>query len=865
VNLLNKYRSIFFWAVLGGIIFSGSYAYSQQIISERPIIYEKGVIKSDAVTVNFKEKVLDLPQGQRRSAISDINPRFQEVIQYLNDLSNRYGEITLYKQIPTAKWGDVWRRNRRTGELVKIHERSQLFSVRFPQLVPIDSVIYELEQLAAVEYAHQPVQVMVLSDPPDDPYYNSSDQWNLFKIDAEKAWDITHGNSNVVVGLVDPGGFNPSHLDLRNKFVPDRGDTVGSGLASTHGTEVAGVIGAETDNGNGIASLGWNIKMIPYAWAEGDTSELVAHIDSARNYPVDVINCSFLLIKDSQPADADDYPSVRNEILDAIDEGIVVVAGTGNEPETQWPDPFVPYPANYTGVIGVAATDINDAHLAGYNYQQIDEDFIDVAAPGDDIKTTYDLPNNYTTKDGTPLAAPHVSALAGLILSLNSNFTPSEVEHIVEETAKDLGNWSYFGHGRINAYQALLKAISYCEYDISGSVSYYNEARPVNDATLVLMHQNGKSLDTTDTNGNYIFTDIAGGDVELTPSKQDDIQDAITGSDALLLLQYLAYLAILTEDQQFAADVTEDGNVTGSDAQALLAYLAFSPNSASTGEWRFDPPDSSFLLLENTVVNFKAFLLGDVTGDWAQPSSKSDSSSTLAELELDFMAPITREDGFIEVPLKVTNVKEPLYTFLLSICYDEKYLTYQVTNKTNLSDKFELVANGTDSAVVHIAMAGITGIEKDGDILRLVFKGNRANISEKEMALDFTRAIINDYDILNDNSGSIGLPKQPAVAEGTHLPACFALYQNYPNPFNPATTIGYDLPSDRGNYLVTLNIYNELGVLVKSLVRQNQAPGSYRVDWDGRDHNGNRMATGLYFYTIQAGDFRLTKKMVLMR
>jgi hypothetical protein len=89
MNLLNKYRYIFIWAVLGRLIFSVSYAYSQQIISERPIIYEKGIKKSDAVTVNFKDKVLDLPTGKRKATISDIRPDFQEVIQCLNELSNQ--------------------------------------------------------------------------------------------------------------------------------------------------------------------------------------------------------------------------------------------------------------------------------------------------------------------------------------------------------------------------------------------------------------------------------------------------------------------------------------------------------------------------------------------------------------------------------------------------------------------------------------------------------------------------------------------------------------------------------------------------------------------------------------------------------
>jgi len=87
----------------------------------------------------------------------------------------------------------------------------------------------------------------------------------------------------------------------------------------------------------------------------------------------------------------------------------------------------------------------------------------------------------------------------------------------------------------------------------------------------------------------------------------------------------------------------------------------------------------------------------------------------------------------------------------------------------------------------------------------------------------------------------------------------------YPNPFNPATTIRYELPSGKDNHFVTLKIYDALGRLVATLVEQYQASGSYQVTWDGRDMNGRSVASGIYFYAIQVGEFQMTKKMVLMR
>jgi hypothetical protein len=95
-----------------------------------------------------------------------------------------------------------------------------------------------------------------------------------------------------------------------------------------------------------------------------------------------------------------------------------------------------------------------------------------------------------------------------------------------------------------------------------------------------------------------------------------------------------------------------------------------------------------------------------------------------------------------------------------------------------------------------------------------------------------------------------------------HLPRQTALYQNYPNPFNPATTIAYDLAA-REN--VTLSVFNVQGKRVRVLVNGTQPPGRYRVEWDGTDGGGQRVATGVYFYRFEAGDYTRTRKMVLLK
>jgi hypothetical protein len=93
-------------------------------------------------------------------------------------------------------------------------------------------------------------------------------------------------------------------------------------------------------------------------------------------------------------------------------------------------------------------------------------------------------------------------------------------------------------------------------------------------------------------------------------------------------------------------------------------------------------------------------------------------------------------------------------------------------------------------------------------------------------------------------------------------PEHFSLSQNYPNPFNPETEISYALPTDCH---VKLSIYNIAGRKVKTLIDQRQTAGYKTVYWNGKDDKGKEIATGVYFYRIQAGDFSQSRKMVLLR
>jgi predicted CXXCH cytochrome family protein len=120
------------------------------------------------------------------------------------------------------------------------------------------------------------------------------------------------------------------------------------------------------------------------------------------------------------------------------------------------------------------------------------------------------------------------------------------------------------------------------------------------------------------------------------------------------------------------------------------------------------------------------------------------------------------------------------------------------------------------------------------------------------------------YDFSGNESGSSNEANVLATSVGTGngLPTVFALRQNHPNPFNPTTNIQYDVPEAAH---VTILVYNSLGMLVTRLVDQQQPAGSYSIQWDGKDQGGNNVASGIYFYKMEAGSFTAMKKMLFIK
>ncbi|MFA5866608.1 MAG: S8 family peptidase [Actinomycetota bacterium] len=322
-------------------------------------------------------------------------------------------------------------------------------AVDITDIMPLELKIQELKLDPAVEYAEPDYRRSVSITSPNDTYYYSY-QWNMPKTRTDYAWDIQRGSSGVVIAIVDTG-VSLTHPDFAGKLVagydfvagdPDPTDENG------HGTHVAGIAAANTNNGIGVAGMSWYSRIMPMrvldASGNGYDSDIANGITWAADHGAKVINMSL--------GGPSSYPqTLQNAVNYAYARGVTIVAASGNNPTGE-----ITYPAACSNVIGVAATDSTDNRASFSNYGS----FVDVAAPGVSIASTYWSAgaNTYGTGSGTSMASPHVAGLASLVLAQYPSATLDQVEAAIETTAVDLGTPgpdNYYGYGRIDSYAAL--------------------------------------------------------------------------------------------------------------------------------------------------------------------------------------------------------------------------------------------------------------------------------------------------------------------------------------------------------------------------------------------------------------------------
>lgn len=313
------------------------------------------------------------------------------------------------------------------------------------------SAVMALRASSLVEYAEVDGYASPASMVPNDPWYaggvpGSCAQWGLLKINAPTGWDITTGAATIKLAIIDTG-VDSNHEDMANRVIS--GWNVGSNNGNTmdtagHGTVVAGTAGAHADNLKGVASVAWNVQILPIRVTNSNGSAPFSNFVSAINYAkqqgAKVANISWTPMWGS------------GSVLDAARNfrnagGLVVVAAGNNGVQLNYSD--------FQELLVVGATDPSDVVTSYSNYGNL----IDMVAPGATFTTT--LGGGYGNASGTSVATPYVAGAAALLWSLNPDFTSSQVEAFLESSAKDLGPSGYdnrYGNGRLDLFAALVAA-----------------------------------------------------------------------------------------------------------------------------------------------------------------------------------------------------------------------------------------------------------------------------------------------------------------------------------------------------------------------------------------------------------------------
>jgi len=349
------------------------------------------------------------------------------------------------------------------------------FMVEFSKFDEIEEIIADLSLNVDLEYIER-VPMDRIDWVPDDPLYhetvaNRNWNWHLDVINAEAAWDIAQGNADVNVAVVDNAVWI-EHEDLEDKISDSYYTSGGPGSNSnppgtgsaeewSHGTHCAGLVGAATDNGIGVASIGNQVMVIGVRASSVDPTNIsggYSGLQWAANNGADVISMSW----------GNTYYSTTNQnvVNAAHNNGVTMLASAGNDNvQTNH------YPSGYNYVMCVVATDGDDkkANFSNYGVQA------DICAPGGtDVTGQYGLLStyyadgntswdHYASAAGTSMACPFAAGLAGLVKSINPDLSPDQLEEVLKSTCVDIdnvpGNEAYagkLGSGRIDAYQAVL-------------------------------------------------------------------------------------------------------------------------------------------------------------------------------------------------------------------------------------------------------------------------------------------------------------------------------------------------------------------------------------------------------------------------
>jgi subtilisin family serine protease len=423
------------------------------------------------ITPNLQSLFNDSSKVDLKGKEKNPVERKEILVKYKNGANIETVKNKVKSKLSLKKFQLKKRMNRVKTDLIEIDQEDD-----------INRVLDELKKDSNVLYAQENYK-LYLDAVPSDQRFN--EQWGLLNngqvvsgeagvpgidIGATKAWDITTGSPNVIVGILDTG-IDINHNDLKdnifinpkeisgngvdddaNGYVDDvQGydfanidNTVFDGAAyDAHGTHVAGIVAASSNN-EGISGVAPNVKILPLKFIHGNygyTSDAIEAIEYAKTMGVRIINCSW------------GGTNYNQALLDEMqNSGILFVCAAGNSGKDVSTSPVYPACFELPNVISVAAIDNKGSIAAFSNFGGT----IDIASPGVNILST--LPgNSYGYMSGTSMATPEVTGVSGLLIVSNTNISNQEIKAKIEANSTPQAQMTgkVSSNGILNAYSAL--------------------------------------------------------------------------------------------------------------------------------------------------------------------------------------------------------------------------------------------------------------------------------------------------------------------------------------------------------------------------------------------------------------------------
>ena len=704
----------------------------------------------------------------------------------------------------------------------------------------------------------------VLCDTVNDPFYPQ--QWSLRNVgnnvptnppgviadvdmDVDSAWNVTKGDSTVIIAIVDTG-VDTTHPDIPLVFGYDFANNDGNpNDDGNHGTACAGIVAARGNNNLGVTGVAYRCKIMPIKILNSAGSIPGYHVAAfgiiwAYQHGASVLSCSWGFVGGASSL-------LYNAINDAArygrnGKGSVICIASGNEDTSPMRFPSIS-DAEMMVVGGLAPCNKRKSPSDGCSGETWGASFgptLDIVAPCVKIYTTDRVGTpGYTTTDytnsfnGTSSATPNTAGVCALIISANPNLTRKEVEALISLSAEKVGTYSYttvkeygnwnneMGYGRVNAklaLQLLASGFDRVKPDIYHDRPAYSSPDSLARTISAIIRDN-KMLAAT-TNRPRLYYRVNGGSFNFVNAS-----------------------ATVLDTFKFTIPAQTNGSTI--DYYFAAQDTAVTPNIATlpAGGSGVTPPGTT------PPASFFTYRIGKyrVAVSNKTPIVCTNNSTIYDTINI---SGITENIVDVDIKLSVSNRDDQDVDLFLKFNALQSELT---TDNGGSSDSYvNTIFDDEAATIITSGTAPYTGRFRPETPLS-VFDGTSPNGNWiLQYTDDATTGFNSSLDawMLEITYGTL-----VGINQTITIPSKYMLLQNFPNPFNPSTVITFGLPQN-GN--TKLTVYDVTGKETAVLVNEFRNAGMYDISID---MNSLGLSSGVYFYKLESKDFVSVKKMILVK